>query len=153
MQEIERKFLVKDDTWRESAKRTYYKQGYLSRHAERTVRIRIAEENAYITIKGKTHGATRAEFEYPIPVAEAQLMLDSLCEKPLIEKYRYVLAYEGFTWEIDVFLGDNEGLTVAEIELPTEETSFALPAWVGKEVTTDARYYNSNLSQNPFKQW
>lgn len=153
MQEIERKFLLKNDDWRKMATRKYYKQGYLSRHAERTVRVRIAEQNAFLTIKGKTQGATRTEFEYTIPLEDAQTMLDTLCEKPLIEKYRYVLAYEGFVWEIDEFLGENEGLIVAEIELPAENTTFALPAWVGEEVTHDARYYNSNLSQYPYKQW
>ena len=153
MQEIERKFLVKSEEWRALASRKYYKQGYLSRHKERTVRVRIAEENAFLTIKGKSVGATRAEFEYSIPVGEAQMLLDNLCEKPLIEKYRYTLAYEGFTWEIDEFLGDNEGLIVAEIELPAEDTPFALPTWTGEEVTHDARYYNSNLSEHPYKQW
>jgi adenylate cyclase len=153
MQEIERKFLIINDSWRKEANQKYYKQGYLSRHKERTVRVRIAEDKAFLTIKGKSVGATRLEFEYPIPVEEAQIMLDTLCEKPLIEKYRYTLTYQGFLWEIDEFLGDNEGLIVAEIELPTEDTPFALPAWVGKEVTQDARYFNANLSVNPYKTW
>lgn len=153
MQEIERKFLVQNEDWRENASKKYYKQGYLSRHKERTVRIRIAENEAFLTIKGKSIGATRAEFEYSIPVGEASLMLDNLCEKPLIEKYRYTLVHQGFTWEIDEFLGENEGLIVAEIELPSEDTPFTLPTWAGKEVTDDARYYNSNLSQFPYQQW
>jgi adenylate cyclase len=153
MNEIERKFLLKDDSWREGASKQYYKQGYLSSHKERTVRVRIAEDKAFLTVKGKTIGMTRAEFEYAIPVAEARIMLDTLCEKPLIEKYRYTVQYARFVWEIDEFLGENEGLIVAEIELPTEDTPFALPTWAGKEVTTDARYYNANLIQNPYKKW
>jgi len=153
MKEIERKFLITHEEWRQDATRKYYKQGYLSHDIACTVRIRIAEENAFITVKGKTDGATRPEFEYAIPLEEAQIMLDTLCKKPLIEKYRYLLAYEGFIWEIDEFLGENEGLIVAEIELPTEDTYFVLPDWAGKEVTTETRYYNSNLSQYPYTKW
>jgi adenylate cyclase len=153
MIEIERKFLVINDSWRKNTTRKYYKQGYLSRHPERTIRIRIAEEKAFLTVKGKTVGATRAEFEYIIPIGEAQMMLDNLCEKPLIEKYRYTLVHQGFVWEVDEFLGENEGLTIAEIELPSEDTPFDLPMWVGEDVTHDARYYNSNLSENPYQQW
>ena len=153
MQEIERKFLVKNNEWQTGALKKYYKQGYLSRHKERTVRVRIAESEAFLTIKGKSVGATRAEFEYIIPLGEASLMLDNLCEKPLIEKYRYTVVYQGFTWEIDEFLGENEGLIVAEIELPAKDTPFVLPTWAGKEVTDDARYYNSNLSQFPYQKW
>jgi adenylate cyclase len=102
MQEIERKFLIIHDSWRKEATSKYYKQGYLSRHKERTVRVRIAEDKAFLTIKGKSVGATRTEFEYAIPVEEAQIMLDTLCEKPLIEKYRYTLMHQGFLWEIEV---------------------------------------------------
>jgi adenylate cyclase len=153
MKEIERKFLLKDDTWREGAGKKYYLQGYLSSHKERTVRVRIAEDEAFLTIKGKNIGMTRTEFEYPIPVEEARIMLNTLCEKPLIEKYRYTMQYQGFVWEIDEFLGENEGLIVAEIELPSEDTPFALPTWAGKEVTAEAQYYNANLIQNPYKKW
>ena len=149
--EIERKFLVVGDAWR-SAPPVHYAQGYLNRAKERTVRVRIAGGNAFLTIKGIGEGARRAEFEYAIPLADAQELLP-LCEQPLIEKYRRCISYEGYMWEVDEFLGDNLGLVVAEIELPTEDAQFALPDWVGAEVTSDARYFNSALSQQPFSTW
>jgi adenylate cyclase len=149
--EIERKFLVTGDAWRD-APATYYSQGYLSRAKERTVRVRIAGEEAFLTIKGVTAGASRAEFEYPIPLWDARALL-ALCEQPLIEKYRRKILYEGYVWEVDEFLGDNAGLVVAEIELPAEDSVFTAPAWIGDEVTGDARYYNSNLSVNPYSHW
>jgi CYTH domain-containing protein len=151
--EIERKFLLKDDSWKQSATGVYYKQGYLNQSAERTVRVRIIESSAYLTVKGKTKGMARAEYEYAIPLADAQEMLDNLCERPLIEKYRYKVEFEGFIWEIDEFLGENAGLTVAEVELPDLNTQPPIPAWIGEEVTEDARYYNANLSRNPYKRW
>lgn len=147
--EIERKFLVVGDTWR-SATAVYYSQGYLNRDKTRTVRVRIAGDQAFLTIKGITQGASRAEFEYPIPVADAKALL-AMCEQPLIEKYRRKITYEGFVWEVDEFLGENLGLVVAEIELPSEDTQFPKPEWIGEEVTQDERYYNSNLSRNPIK--
>ena len=149
--EIERKFLVHGDSWR-TAPAVFYSQGYLSRVPERTVRVRIAGEQAFLTIKGKTQGASRAEFEYEIPLADARELL-LLCEQPLIEKYRRNIAYENFVWEVDEFLGDNQGLVVAEIELPAADTAFGKPHWLGLEVTEDARYYNSALVQLPFSQW
>ncbi len=149
--EIERKFLVTGDAWRD-ATATYYSQGYLNRAKERTVRVRIAGEEAFLTIKGKSAGASRAEFEYPIPLWDARELL-GLCEQPLIEKYRRKILFEGFIWEVDEFLGENLGLVVAEVELPSEDTSFTLPEWVGEEVTSDARYFNSNLSSMPFSRW
>lgn len=149
--EIERKFLVQGDAWRK-APAIYYSQGYLSRIKERTVRVRIAGEEAFLTIKGISAGASRAEFEYPIPVWDARELL-ALCEQPLIEKYRRKILHEGFMWEVDEFLGENQGLVVAEIELPAEDAYFDKPEWIGAEVTQDVRYYNSNLSREPYSSW
>ncbi|WP_039912612.1 CYTH domain-containing protein [Cellvibrio mixtus] len=149
--EIERKFLVHGDAWRD-APAVYYSQGYLSRAKERTVRVRIAGEAAFLTIKGISTGATRAEFEYPIPVWDARELL-AMCEQPLIEKYRRKIPYEGFIWEVDEFLGENTGLVIAEIELTAEDAVFNKPVWVGVEVTSDTRYYNSSLAAHPFSRW
>ena len=149
--EIERKFLVQGNDWR-VAPAVFYSQGYLSRDKARTVRVRIAGDEAFLTIKGQSVGASRAEFEYPIPVTDARALL-AMCEQPLIEKYRRKIAYEGFIWEVDEFLGENLGLVVAEIELPAEDTVFAHPAWLGQEVTDDVRYFNSNLARHPFSRW
>lgn len=149
--EIERKFLVKNESFK-TGNGTAFKQGYLSRTPERTVRVRIAGDNAYMTIKGKTSVASRAEFEYEIPVQDANELIE-MCEKPLIEKTRHKINYEGMTWEVDVFHGDNQGLVVAEIELENAQQLFAKPEWLGKEVTDDARYYNSNLVKNPYSRW
>lgn len=150
--EIERKFLVRGDGWR-SNEGALYRQGYLNTDKERTVRVRVAGENAYLTVKGITKGATRTEFEYAIPVKDAQVMLDTLCERPLIEKRRYTTDYDGRKWEIDEFLGDNEGLVVAEVELQSEDEHVEKPDWVAGEVTDDPRYFNANLVQHPFRQW
>ena len=151
--EIERKFLVVSDAWRAGAQGKLYRQGYLSTHKERTVRVRIAGDKAFLTIKGLSVGASRAEYEYAIPVKDAAEMLDNLCEKPLIEKTRYKIEHGGFTWEIDEFDGVNKGLIVAEVELPSEDTVFTKPAWVGDDVTEDRRYFNSNLIAKPFTTW
>jgi adenylate cyclase len=151
--EIERKFLVKDTTWKEGAGGVTYRQGYLSSHPERTVRVRTAGGKGFLTIKGKSQGASRSEFEYGIPHDEATRLLDQLCEKPLIEKIRYKILYAGMLWEIDEFGGDNAGLVVAEVELTHEDQSIGLPPWVGTEVTEDPRYYNANLIRNPFSRW
>lgn len=149
--EIERKFLVIGDAWRD-APPVFYSQGYLNRDKARTVRVRIAGEEAFLTIKGTSVGARRAEFEYPIPLWDARELL-ALCEQPLIEKNRRKILHEGFIWEVDEFLGENLGLVVAEIELPAEDAAFTKPDWVGAEVTDDARYFNSNLSRTPFTRW
>jgi adenylate cyclase len=151
--EIERKFLVKNEEFKTLGKSEYIHQGFLSTVKERVVRVRIRGEKAWITIKGITQGASRAEFEYEIPMADAKFMLENLCERPTIEKHRYVVPFAGFTWEIDEFHGENDGLVIAEIELPAEDTVFSLPDWVGEEVTADARYYNANLVKNPFRNW
>ena len=151
--EIERKFLVKGDAWRALAKGTTYRQGYLNSAKEGTVRVRTAEDKAFLTIKGLTVGATRAEYEYEIPFDEGKAMLDALAEKPLIEKKRYKIPAGGLTWEIDEFLGDNAGLIVAEVELKSEDQAFERPVWLGDEVTGDPRYYNANLIKKPITRW
>jgi len=151
--EIERKFLVSGDGWRLLAKGAAYRQGYLNSARERTVRIRTSGDRALLTIKGLTIGATRAEYEYEIPVADGDAMLDSLVEKPIIEKKRYKVPLEGLTWEIDEFFGDNIGLIVAEVELESAGQTFRKPEWVGEEVTADPRYFNVNLIKHPYSQW
>ena len=151
--EIERKFLVRGDVWRSSATGTAYRQGYLNSAKERTVRIRTIDDRAFLTIKGLTVGATRAEYEYEIPVADCDAMLDALAEKPIIEKKRYKVPFAGLTWEIDEFFGDNAGLIVAEVELEGEMQIFEKPEWVGEEVTADPRYFNSNLIKHPYGKW
>lgn len=152
-QEIERKFLVSNESWRQAATGVAYRQGYLCAGRSRTVRVRIAGEHGYLTIKGATVGATRREYEYEIPFTEALAMLDELCPQPQIEKIRYAVAYGGFVWEVDEFLGPNLGLIVAEIELEHEDQPFAKPDWVGREVTGDPRYYNSALCKTPYSLW
>ena len=151
--EIERKFLVKNDAWRNLAEGVLYRQGYLSSVKERIVRVRLVGDKGFLTIKGLTVGAARAEYEYEIPAADARAMLDDLAEKPLIEKLRYKISYAGLIWEIDEFLGDNAGLIVAEVELDSETQTISKPDWLGTEVTDDACYFNSNLVRQPFKQW
>ncbi|OEU61081.1 MAG: adenylate cyclase [Desulfuromonadales bacterium C00003094] len=151
--EIERKFLLRNADWRKGAIGTNYRQGYLSIDPERTVRVRIAGDQGYLTIKGKTVGMSRAEFEYSIPLAEATQLLDTLCLRPLIEKVRYCVPYAKHLWEIDEFAGENEGLILAEVELETHDQQVDLPPWVEKEVTTDPRYYNASLTQNPYRDW
>ena len=151
--EIERKFIVEGDTYKELSKGTLYRQGYLCSDSIRTVRVRLCGNKGYITVKGKTQGAARPEYEYEIPVDDANKMLENLCEKPLIEKIRYKYSFEGFIWEIDEFLGENHGLVIAEIELPNEKTEFKKPDWIGKEVTGIPEYYNSSLVHNPYKNW
>ena len=116
------------------------------------MRVRIKGEKGYLTVKGRNAGIRRAEYEYEIPLADAEAML-ALCEHPLIEKRRYLVPYEGYTWEVDVFAGANEGLVVAEIELPAEDAAFAKPDWVGAEVSGDARYYNASLIRHPYRDW
>ena len=151
--EIERKFLVRDNTWRGQDGGKRYRQGYLSTVKERTVRVRTTGDKGFITIKGESVCATRSEYEYEIPLVDANEMLDRLCERPLIEKTRYRVSHEGLVWEIDEFEGDNRGLTIAEVELKDETQSVTLPGWIGQEVTGDPRYFNANLVANPFSQW
>jgi CYTH domain-containing protein len=152
--EIERKFLVKRESWVAPADDgVMFRQGYLSVDPDRTVRVRIAGRDAFLTIKGRTRGIERREFEYRVPVEDAQAMLDELCLKPLIEKTRFRVAHSGRTWEVDEFFGDNAGLLIAEVELPAADAKVELPAWAGEEVSNDPRYFNSNLSRNPYRSW
>lgn len=151
--EIERKFLLASDAWRGLGQSVLLRQGYLSSARERVVRVRIEGEQAMLTIKGANVGATRGEWEYPIPLADAAELLDGLCEQPLIEKTRHRIEHAGMVWEVDEFLGANAGLVVAEIELASEDQPFDKPDWIGAEVSGDARYYNANLIRHPFSQW
>lgn len=152
--EIERKFLVTDDSWRATADAgTRYRQGYIIGGARASVRVRLEGDRAFLNIKSATLGVRRTEFEYPIPVADAEAMLASLCEKPLIEKTRYILDDGEHHWEVDVFAGENAGLVVAELELDNENEVFQRPAWLGEEVSHDPRYYNVSLVKHPYKDW
>lgn len=151
--EIERKFLVVGETWRGLAPGTVYRQGYLSTVKERTVRVRVAGERGFLTVKGISVGATRREYEYAIPLNDAEEMLDTLCQRPLVEKIRYRIPTDGFVWEVDAFGGVNAGLIVAEIELATEDQVFPRPVWIGREVTGDPRYFNANLIAHPYGTW
>lgn len=151
--EIERKFRVSGDAWRQAATGERYRQGYLSTVPERTVRVRVKADVGYLTIKGATVADSRPEFEYPIPVGDAIAMLDGLCLRPLIEKVRYTLEYAGRVWEIDEFEGDNAGLVIAEVELEYRDQPICLPDWIGEEVTADPRFYNANLVANPYRNW
>lgn len=151
--EIERKFLLVGDAWRTLGEPVLLRQGYLSSNPDRTVRVRIEGGQGTMTIKGRSVGATRAEWEYQIPLQDANELLDRLCEQPIIEKTRRRIAIGAHTWEVDEFLGANQGLVVAEIELASEEQQFDKPDWVGAEVTHDRRYFNSSLIRNPFSSW
>ena len=150
--EIERKFLVVGNQFKKLAKGIFYRQGFLCLENDNTVRIRIIEKNAFLTIKSKTRGISRLEFEYEIPFDEANEMLEKLCGKQ-IEKLRYTIELKGFMWEIDEFLGENKGLVIAEIELESEDQFFKKPSWIGEEVSKDLRFYNSQLVKNPYKNW
>ncbi len=151
--EIERKFLVKGEKWRSLATGNLYRQGYLSTKKGCSVRVRLVGDQGYLTIKGLIQGFSRPEYEYPIPAKDAQEMLDTLCEPPLIEKTRYKIELAGLIWEVDEFAGENQGLIVAEVELPDENYSLELPDWIGQEVSDQPRYFNSNLVQHPYSQW
>jgi len=152
--EIERKFLLRSDAWRENADEgTRFRQGYIIGAEKASVRIRIEGSLANINIKSATLGVRRQEYEYSIPLSEAEEMLDTLCEQPQIEKVRYHVPVGKHTWEVDVFSGDNEGLVVAEVELSDEDEVFERPNWLGDEVSDDTRYYNVCLVKHPYKDW
>jgi adenylate cyclase len=151
--EIERKFLVKDDSWRREATAERIRQGYLCSFEDRAVRARIVGNRAFLTIKGAKNGVSRFEYEYQIPVEDAAEMLDRLCEWPLIEKTRHHVTVDGREWVIDVFEGDNVGLVVAEVELVDEMQVIEVPAWAGEEVSDDPRYFNVNLAKHPYRLW
>ncbi|MEN8176368.1 MAG: CYTH domain-containing protein [Pseudomonadota bacterium] len=152
--EIERKFLVVDDSWRQSAPKSLrMRQGYLSDGTECSVRVRLEDRCGKMNIKSSRDGVRRLEFEYEIPAREAEELLDQVALRPLIEKVRYHVPVGGHLWEIDVFEGDNQDLVVAEIELQSEDEVFERPAWLGREVSDDLRYYNMSLRKNPYKNW
>lgn len=151
--EIERKFLLANDAWRGLGRAIPMRQGYLAADPVRTVRVRIEGERAVLTIKSKSEGASRGEWEYEIPVPDAAELLDRLCERPLVEKTRHRIEHAGHTWEVDEFEGENAGLVVAEIELDAEDEAFDKPEWIGREVTGDPRYFNSSLIRLPYSRW
>jgi len=155
--EIERKFLVNAEKLNNIINKAdigslYIRQGYILNSKEKVVRVRVADNNGYITIKGSNVGMTRPEFEYEINVAEAEQMLDTMCDS-YIDKIRHLIKINDDTWEVDVFMGDNRGLIVAELEVPTEDYKFDIPDWIELEVTDDAKYYNNNLLKKPYKEW
>ena len=150
--EIERKFLVNKSLWQATVRGQKIAQGYLQHDEKKVVRVRIRGEQGFLTIKGKNDGICRLEFEYEIPITDAQEML-CLCESGVIEKTRYEIFFQGFVWEVDEFKGENEGLLLAEVELKSIAEKPNLPNWVMEEVSHDKRYFNSYLSQNPFTKW
>lgn len=151
--EIERKFLVVGDAWRSLATGTVYQQGYVPTAGRATVRVRLVGHQGYLTLKGPSRGITRSEFEYPIPEADAKAMLETLCDRPLIEKTRYRIQQDGLCWEVDEFAGENQGLVLAEVELTDPDQPIARPDWIGQDVSDDPRYFNANLVRHPFSQW
>jgi|SRR5271170_4071122 len=151
--EIERKFLVNGDSWRNQGEGKHYRQGYLSTVKEWTVRVRAAGDKGFITVKGVNVGASRSEYEYEIPLADVKEILERLCERPLVVKTRYRIPFGGLTWEVDEFEEENQGLITAEVELTDENQAVSLPEWIGAEVTGDPRYFNSNLVAHPFSKW
>jgi CYTH domain-containing protein len=152
--EIERKFLVQNDSWRESVEKSYsIKQGYFPTDPGATIRIRIKGEKGFLTIKGPTQNLSRSEFEYEIPVSDAEQMLSEFCAAQKIEKVRSIVPFEGKIWEVDEFFGKNAPLIIAEVELEDAEESIQIPNWIGDEVSTDPRYYNSNLIVMPYCDW
>jgi CYTH domain-containing protein len=151
--EIERKFLLGNDNWRGLAPGTPYVQGYLADDERCCVRVRIRQNEAALCVKGAPDGLARSEYEYPIPVDDARELLETCARRPLIEKTRYRVEYRGMYWEIDEFSGANQGLVVAEIELQSEDQPFKKPAWIGREVSGDPRYYNAALARLPYSEW
>lgn len=152
-QEIERKFLVTGDGWRGKGTSTLYRQGYIARTQDRTVRVRVAGDRGMLTIKYRGEGIARSEFEYEIPLDEAQALLDGLAPGEIIEKMRHTFTCEGHVWEVDEFMGANQGLVVAEIELESEDQPFSRPEWLGDEVSRISRYLNVELSRLPYTAW
>ncbi len=152
--EIEHKFLLASDDWRQQVTHSAeYKQGYLSSQVSSSIRVRISDKQAWLNIKSATIGTHRLEYEYEIPLADANEIIQNLCRKPLIEKIRHFISHSGNIWEVDEFSGANQGLIVAEIELKSIGEAFVKPAWLGQEVTHDLRYYNNNLAVNPYSNW
>ncbi|MFO7842036.1 MAG: CYTH domain-containing protein [Fidelibacterota bacterium] len=153
MKEIERKFLVKGDRFKTGAKRIHARQGYLLYEGNGNARVRIEDHRAFLTIKKNISGISRWEFEYSVPVKDAEFMLNELCGGRIVVKDRYLVKYAGLLWEVDVFSGENAGLIIAEVELETEDQHIEKPPWAGEEVTRDPRYLNANLAKHPFSKW
>ncbi|HUH41919.1 MAG TPA: CYTH domain-containing protein [Sulfurimonas sp.] len=151
--EIERKFLIDIDKVGNLENGYAIKQGYIQTKDKTVVRVRVKDKEAFLTIKGKNIGATRLEYEYIIPLNDANEMLEKLCAKPIIDKTRYLVKHKNHTWEIDIFHKENDGLIVAEVELKSEDETLELPEWTVKEVTDESKYYNSSLLKNPFSKW
>jgi adenylate cyclase len=152
--EIERKFLITNDSWRKDAEQGIQMiQGYMGSNEKSSIRIRVNGDSANLNIKSKTIGVQRSEYDYPIPLDEAKEILESLCDKPFIEKTRFHVMHDGHKWEVDEFFGDNKGLIVAELELDSVDERFTQPDWLGKEVSDDPRYYNICLVTHPYKDW
>jgi len=152
--EIERKFLVNGDSWRPGVRRRdLFRQGYVAGGETCSTRVRVAGDRAWLGLKGRVRGATRLEYEYPIPLEDGNSILEQLCAGGRIEKWRHWVPYAGHEWEVDEFLGDNAGLVVAEIELDDEGEAFERPSWLGAEVTHDLRYFNTHLADRPWRTW
>ncbi len=151
--ETERKYLIVNDGWKGLAEGVHYRQGYLNDATGATVRVRTINRTGFLTVKGPTIDSSRLEYEYEIPYEDACEMLDKLAVSPIVEKLRHKIPHEGFIWEVDVFMGESEGLVFAEIELEYPDQPFSLPSWIGKEVTDNPQYYNSNISRNPYCNW
>ncbi len=151
--EIERKYLLANDEWRGLTQGTSYRQGYVCNQKDKTVRIRTDGVKGILTIKGEGNGLARAEYEYRIPLDDANEILDTMCDDPPIEKTRYCIEYQGFIWEVDEFHGANNGLLIAEVELESEDQHAPIPHWIGEEVTGELRYYNAYLVQHPYSTW
>ncbi len=155
--EIERKFLVKNELWKAQVQsEKTLKQGYFTEGGERSIRVRTNNgQTAFLNIKQKLNkqGTKRLEFEYEIPYADAEMMLEQVVIQPIIDKTRYKVLNDGMIWDLDIFAGENQGLMIAEIELEDIDQSFQIPAWAGEEVSNDMRYYNMNLIKHPFSQW
>ena len=152
-QEIERKYLIQPVDWSSIAEGIPYQQGYIATQNNTAIRVRIAGDRAFLTLKGETLNISRLEFEYEIPIADAQQLLENFCKKPFIEKTRYKIQYANLTWDIDIFEGENDGLAIAEVELDHEDQPIDLPPWIDREVTGDPKYYNSALANNPYQKW
>jgi len=151
--EIERKFLTKSDEWKKLGQAKFYQQGYLLIDKSKTIRVRTIDNQGFLTIKGASVGISRREFEYEIPIDEAKQLLELLCEKPLIEKFRTKITLGDLIWEVDEFIGENAGLVIAEVELKNENQKIDVPVWIHKEVSGRPEYNNSNLVKHPYKNW
>ena len=151
--EIERKFIVTNNLYKKLGRYEHCLQGYIPSDTEPLIRIRIIGNKSYLTMKSDVNGITRLEYEYEIPNKDAKDLLELFCKKTTIEKNRYIIHYKSTLWEVDEFLGDNQGLVVAEVELESEQQSYDKPSWIGSEISTDKKYYNYNLAQCPYQTW